>query len=92
MPIIKGKPNPLNLFNCRKFEFPAEHLYYLTLNNFQYNLESAITTWIEHNLSGKYYIGRGVNTEDTPRAAIVIGFENQKEASYFQLACPLLKY
>jgi len=96
MPIYKGKPNPLNLFKCREYQFPAEHLYFLDIELNSYNLEAAIKTWIEHNLSGRYYISRDVKHDSDSKYGrkniIKLGFENPKEASFFQLACPLLKY
>jgi hypothetical protein len=96
MPIYKGKPNPLNLFNCRLYEYPAEHLYFLDIERSSYNLEAAIQTWIEQNLSGRYYISNDIkynaNSNNNRKSVIVLGFENPKEASFFQLACPLLKY
>ena len=92
MTILKGKPNPLNFFNCRMFEYPAEHLYYIDIDRSNYNLESAIKTWIEQNLTGRFYIRKISNKSKNVRSTIRIGFENPTEASYFQLACPLLKY
>jgi len=92
MPIIKGKPNPLDYFNCRKYHYPAEHLHFVDIEKLRYNMESAIDTWITHNLSGRYYLNKHVDIEAQQRTVLRIGFENPSEASYFQLACPLLKY
>ena len=92
MTILKGKPNPLNFFNCRVLEYPAEHLYYIDIERSNFNLEAAIRTWIEQNLTGRFYIKRISYTQQTVGSVIRIGLENSSEASYFQLACPLLKY
>lgn len=94
MRLAKGKPNPLNFFNCRTFEYPAKHLYYIDIERSNFNLESAIKTWIDQNLAGRFYVSRvqNFNNSSNTRSLIRIGFENPSEASYFQLACPLLKY
>lgn len=89
MPIHKGKPNPLNLFDCRVYHYPAKHLEFITVERHSYNIETALHTWINDNLSGRYFIGRAAYDN---KSVINIGFENPSEASYFQLACPLLKY
>lgn len=92
MPILKGKPNPLDFFNCRKYHYPADHLYYIDISRSTYNIESALDSWIKNNLSGRYYIKKHISVGEEIGAVIKIGFENHTEASYFQLACPLLKY
>jgi len=92
MPILKGKPNPLDYFNCRKYYYPAEHLQFVDIDKLRYNMESAIDAWISQNLSGRYYIGKHVDIDTNQKSVLKIGFENPSEASYFQLACPLLKY
>ena len=91
MPIHKGKPNPLNLFDCRVYEYPAKHLDYVTVERHSYNIDSALHTWINDNLSGRYFIGKAF-IPGSVSTVFNIGFENPSEASYFQLACPLLKY
>lgn len=92
--IMIKRPNPLNVFDIRKFKTPAPHLEYINLR-MSYNLETAIDKWIKENCKGRYYIGKTVtlNKENVldPRL-LKIGFENTKELSYFTLACPLLKY
>ena len=57
-----------------------------------YNINESIATWIIRNLKGRFYIGRGVVANNQLEPVIKIGFEDHKEASYFTLACPHLKY
>lgn len=92
MPIYKGKTNPLDLYNCREYNYPAKHLDYIFIDNMSYNLETAIRVWIKDNLSGRYYISKEHSLEEERKAIIKIGFEKPAESSYFQIACPLLKY
>lgn len=90
MPILKGKPNPLDYYNCRTYHYPAEHLHFVDIDRLRYNIESAIDAWIRQNLSGRYYISKHIDEQQ--KTVLRLGFENPSEASYFQLACPLLKY
>lgn len=87
------KPNPLNFFKLRESPVPPPHFEY-TLIPFKYNLEIAVGKWIKTNLKGRYYIGKtiGINSDDKIDQMLKIGFEDEKEMSFFMLACPLLKY
>lgn len=89
----KEKPNPLNFFEIRKVKAPIDHFEYVVVP-MRYNLEDAVSKWIEHNLRGRFYIGRtlSVNNLNKSEPYIKIGFEEPKELSYFNLACPHLKY
>ena len=90
---MKFKPNPLNFFKIRKLEYLGPHMEYLDIAP-NYNLEKALENWITSNCKSRFYIGRGITTEQgtTAETKIRIGFEDPKELSYFALACPLLKY
>jgi hypothetical protein len=59
-----------------------------------YNINDSIANWIKRNLKGRFYIGQGVviNSSSQIETVIKIAFEDPKEASYFALACPHLKY
>lgn len=88
------EPNPLNLFDCRKTNTCPD--FFETVNMpFRYNLQDAVEKWVVEHLKGRYFIGRNFtineNTNDIDKT-IMIGFEDPKEASYFILACPFLKY
>lgn len=90
------EPNPLNFFGIRRFKVPAQHLEYINMP-MTYNIEDAISRWIEENLKGRYFIGKALAVDDSREnnkiaSVIRIGFEDPKELSYFTLACPHLKY
>jgi len=89
----RGVINPKNFFGLRRLEFEAPHLSYMDVPT-SYNLEQALTRWIEQNLKNRYYIGKTVALSSDNRldTHVRIGFEDPKELSYFALACPLLKY
>jgi len=84
---------PLELLGIRKVEFLPSHFEKLVIS-LPYNLVGAVEKWIICNLKGRYSIGKHVilNGSNKLETALQIGFEDPKEASYFMLACPLLKY
>ena len=91
--MIKNKtPNPLELFKLRQVSCLPPH-FELVQTPIVYNMEASITAWIKDHLKGRFYIGRGIGLDqDSVANVLKIGFEDPKEASYFMLACPHLKY
>lgn len=91
MSIKTGKVNPLNVLGQRKVLFPAHHFHYTEIQKNRHNLAENISEWIYYNLNSRYYVGSGfsvINNEYT--YTIQVGFEQEKELSFFKLACPLL--
>ena len=86
-------PNPHNLFDIRRLDVPPAYFEYSNIV-FNYNLEEAIVDWITKNMKGRFYVGRSLEllSDKNVDQCLKIGFENTKEASYFMLACPHLKY
>lgn len=93
--LLKHKePNYLNFFEIRRAKVPPPWFDYINIP-LRYNMEQTLTKWIEENLKGRFYIGRSTQLSpetNSPESVCKIGFENQKELSYFTLACPYLKY
>jgi hypothetical protein len=91
MSIKNGKVNPLNVLGERKCDFPAHHFHYRTINKYTPAFINLLDRWIYENLNGRYYIGQGINLVDNSIVYTTqLGFENEKELSFFSLACPLL--
>lgn len=91
MALKNGKVNPLNVLGIRKVEFPAHHFHYKTIAKYTPSFQSTIDRWIYDNLNGRYYIGQSVDLVDnTIVFTTKIGFEVEKELSFFNLACPVL--
>tara|TARA_B100000780_G_C21048543_1_gene420971 strand:- start:571 stop:852 length:282 start_codon:yes stop_codon:yes gene_type:complete len=91
--IKNKKPNPLNVFRIRKVKAAVPYFEYVNLP-VAYNLEDAISTWIYINLKNRYYIGRKLTLDHDNKLnqIITVGFEENRDMSYFMLACPHLKY
>lgn len=88
-----SKPNPLNFFDMREAIVPPSYFSYIIIPS-KYNLETAVRKWIYYNLRSRFYVGKtiSINESDKISQMLKIGFEDDKELSFFMLACPLLKY
>jgi hypothetical protein len=93
MSLKNGKPNPLNYFGLRRVEFACPHFKYTTIDKYNPNLVKSIDDWIRKNLNNRYYVGQGITLDNTNTIVYNtrIGFESEKELSFFTIACPLLQ-
>lgn len=88
----KDKINPLNVLGYREVPSPPLHFHYIFVN-LKINIIKSIKQWIYENLKNRFYIGESLELVDNELVVkIKIGFEEPKEASFFLLACPHLKY
>lgn len=89
MALKHGKPNPLNLLDLRRVRFPARHFHYTVLDKYTQKRQVQINDWIQKNLNGRYYIGQSLDLDNTNTISYFfkIGFEDQKELSFFLLSC-----
>jgi hypothetical protein len=89
MALKNGKVNPLNVLGLRKVAFPAHHFVYTVIPKYNPSYTSKLDSWIDQNLNGRYYIGQSIDLIDNTIVFVTkIGFENEKELSFFKLACP----
>ncbi len=93
MALKNGKPNPLNYFNIRRVGFAAPHFKYTSVDKYSPALLRNLDTWIKHNLNSRYYIGQALALDRTNSIVYTtqIGFESEKELSFFTIACPYLQ-
>jgi hypothetical protein len=93
MALKTGKPNALNYFNLRRVEFACPHFKYTIIDRYNPSLVKSVDLWIKKNLNNRYYIGQGIALDNTNTIVYVtrIGFESEKELSFFTIACPLLQ-
>jgi hypothetical protein len=85
MALKNGKPNPLNLLGLRRVDFPARHFHYTILDP---NKIQLINDWVFNNLNGRYYLGKKLILDHTNsiQYALTLGFEEEKELSFFLLS------
>jgi hypothetical protein len=93
MALKNGKPNALNYFDLRRVEFAAPHFKYTNLEKYSPMLAKNIDAWIRSNLNHRYYIGQGIGLDSTNTIVYTtrVGFESEKELSFFKIACPHLQ-
>jgi hypothetical protein len=93
MALKSGKPNPLNYFGLRRVEFACPHFKYSSIDKCNPTLIKNLDLWIQRNLNNRYYIGQGIDLDNTNTIVYntVIGFESEKELSFFTIACPHLQ-
>ncbi len=88
------QPNALNFFGLRRAHCVSPQFEYITIP-YTYNIEESLNKWVLRHLKGRYFLGKSVGVSSSNGKTdnfIKVGFEDPKEASYFMLACPLLKY
>lgn len=86
-----GKINVLNALNLRKVNFPAHHFTYISLDKFNPTFVLKVDEWIFENLNGRYYIGPRLGLVDNNIKYLTkVGFEIEKEISFFKIACPYI--
>ena len=89
---LVDKINPLNVLDCREVQDPPPYFHYIHID-MKYNLQKSIYDWIIINLKHRFYIGESLSLENNQFVVkLKIGFEEPKEASFFLIACPHLKY
>lgn len=93
MALKNGKPNPLNYFDLRRVGFAAPHFKYTTIDRYNPTLLKNLDNWIKQNLNSRYYIGQSLDLDHTNTIVYIIkiGFEAEKELSFFTIACPYLQ-
>lgn len=90
MALKYGKPNPLNFFNIRRVDYLSPHFKSTTIDKYNPMIVKNVDAWIRCNLNGRYYLGQGIALDhnNTIVYNTVVGFETEKELSFFTIACP----
>jgi hypothetical protein len=93
MSLKNGKPNALNYFDIRRVDFACPHFKYTTLEKYSPMMVRLYDSWIKKNLNNRYYIGQSIALDNTNTIVYTtrIGFESEKELSFFTIACPHLQ-
>lgn len=88
-----GKPNPLNYFGMRRVSFLPPYFASTHIDKYTPTLVKELDKWIKANLNGRYYIGQDIALDSNKSFMFTtkIGFENEKELSFFTIACPVLQ-
>jgi len=83
--------NPVDVLKIREVKHIVPHFSKIKISDserFDYN----IVNWIKSRLKGRYYIANApALSDDKIKVSTFVGFEEQKELTYFMLACPYLR-
>jgi hypothetical protein len=84
--------NALDVIDKRKLDFMAPHFAKIKISDKDY-FSSEVESWIQVTLRGRYSIALlpNINQEGHLKLATYAAFEDQKELTYFMLACPFLR-
>jgi len=84
--------NPIDVLKKRKLNFLPLHFSKLKINEGDL-FEGNIQEWIQNKLKGRYAITRtpSLDKDGNMKTATFVAFEDQKELTYFMLACPHLR-
>ena len=86
--------NPLDVLNKRSLSYIPPHFvkFKLTEDGYYSNIGNT-ENWIKNKLKGRYVIAKipTVSKEGHLKTATFVAFEDQKELTYFMLACPHLR-
>ncbi len=77
--------SPLSILKRRKLNWAPESFHLFDLGSKEFLWDNLISDWIEYKLKGRYCL---VHLEGSTGTNAFVGFEDQKELTYFMLACP----
>lgn len=81
--------NPLDVLKKRKMSYLPVH--FVTAKVSESSIwDASLETWVQNKLKGRYCITKVPSIDDKGKlkSITVLGLEDQKEMTYFMLACP----
>lgn len=84
--------NPLDVLNQRYLSWMPPHFAKTKISEKWFD-EERVKDWIQYKLKGRFAIQAqpNINDKDAVQTATFVGFEDEKELTYFMLACPYLR-
>ena len=84
--------NPLEVLNKRSLSFIPPHFSKMQVSQNEIGFGS-LENWVKSKLKGRYAIAQipSIDKEGHLKTATFVAFEDQKELTYFMLACPHLR-
>lgn len=83
--------NPLDVSKQRKLKTIPPHFSKMRVSESE--LFEGVEEWVKIRLKGRYCIAKqpSIDSNGSLKSTFFVGFEDQKELTYFMLACPLLR-
>jgi hypothetical protein len=84
--------NPLDVLKARKLDVMPRHFSKIKISDSE-RYDWNIQDWVLEKCNGRYCIVSypGISSDDKFKSSTYVGFEQQKELTYFMLACPYLR-
>lgn len=84
--------NPIDVLNQRELKFLPVHFSKIKISDSDV-FDNKMTNWIRSKLKGRFCIVRipDISEDGKLRSSNFVAFEDQKELTYFVLACPYLR-
>lgn len=85
--------NPLDVLGQRRLESMPPHFVKTKMEDSFMLFDDTVIDWIQSKLKGRYCVTAmpSVNEVGSLSTATFVAFEDQKELTYFMLACPHLR-
>lgn len=77
----------LSILGKRRVNWMAPHFHTCSLGEVFFQ-DLQIQQWIENKLKGRYSLITGI---DAKGSVVKVGFEDEKELTFFMLACPHIR-
>jgi hypothetical protein len=83
--------NPIDVLKQRKLKTIPPHFSKMRVSESE--IFEGLEDWVKIKLKGRYYVAKKPSIDSTGnlKSTFFIGFEDQKELTYFMLACPYLR-
>jgi hypothetical protein len=84
--------NPIDVLKKRELKFLPLHFAKIKITDAEL-FEGNIQNWVKAKLKGRYCITKSPSIDQSGnlKSATFVAFEDQKELTYFMLACPHLR-
>lgn len=86
--------NPLTVLGARTLSWIPPHFAKIPITMTAWDASENIKNWIEQKLVGRFSIVSSPQIENTTgklKISTFVGFEDEKELTYFMLACPHIR-
>jgi len=85
--------NPLEVLSKRSLSHIPPHFAKFKIDDSRFFQSSSLENWVKIKLKGRYAIARqpSLDKDGHLKSATFVAFEDQKELTYFMLACPYLR-
>jgi hypothetical protein len=83
--------NPIDVLKERELTILPPHFASMAISETE--VHAGVITWVEAKLKGRYCVIKTptINNAGNLTSQTMLGFEDQKELTFFMLACPFLR-